>query len=79
MRGLVDMPVYTYECKNPKCKHVMEVLHKIDEKPDIKCEFCATATEKKILYTPNVVVPPQHQASPDKLKYHGIKNSKTGK
>jgi putative FmdB family regulatory protein len=40
------MPTYDYKCKNPKCGYVQEELHKIKQKPRIKCARCGEKCTK---------------------------------
>lgn len=45
------MPVYEYQC--PECNAVKDVFHKIEERPDVKCE-CGSKMDK-IISTPKIV------------------------
>ena len=40
------MPVYEYQCK--KCKKVIEVVHKVNDKPEVLCPKCGSKTKKII-------------------------------
>jgi putative FmdB family regulatory protein len=40
------MPTYEYECN--ACGHIVDVFHKMTEKPRVKCPECGNATRKKI-------------------------------
>lgn len=70
------MARYDYKC--PNCKNIQEVIHSVLEEIDVECVDCDTKCHKTFLSAPGVAVPPQHQASPDKMKYYGIKNFATG-
>ena len=41
------MPIYNYKCE--KCGVDLEIIHKITETPEIKCEFCG-GKKKKIFH-----------------------------
>lgn len=34
------MPTYDYKCTD--CEHVQEVMHRMSEKPKVKCEKCSS-------------------------------------
>lgn len=68
------MPTYNYQCK--KCMKVEEVFHSMKESLPGTC--CDEVREQVILKPPMFSVPPHMQASPDKLKYYGVKNIITG-
>lgn len=70
------MPIYTYECTS--CQHVDEVLHKMSEDPQVYCSQCTEESLRVILSAPTFVVPPHMSATPDKMKYYGIKDIRTG-
>lgn len=38
------MPVYDYHCD--ACGHTFEVFHRVDERPEIRCEKCGQPTRK---------------------------------
>jgi putative FmdB family regulatory protein len=40
------MAIYLYKCL--KCGNIIEVRHKMSEKPEIKCPTCNELMEKKI-------------------------------
>lgn len=48
------MPMYDYQCKNTECDNdtVVEVLHKMAEKPELLCSTCDTKLTK-VIVAPN--------------------------
>ncbi len=41
------MPIYEYQCK--KCEHKLEALHKISDKPLVKCPECGKSSLVKLV------------------------------
>ena len=44
------MPIYEYQCQ--KCGHLMEIMHKIDAKPDENCSECGHEQLKRLVSAP---------------------------
>ena len=40
------MPIYEFECR--KCKNLLEVFQKMNDKPPVKCEKCGGRLEKLV-------------------------------
>lgn len=70
------MPTYDYECT--VCASVQELMHRINEEPEVACEDCCSPCKRVILVAPATVVPPHMQSAPDKMKYYGVTNVATG-
>ena len=70
------MPTYEYEC--PKCETINDLIHGMNEEVEAYCEDCDVVCHKVYTRAPGVVVPPQHQAVQDKLKYYGVTDPITG-
>jgi putative FmdB family regulatory protein len=47
------MPTYDYEC--PKCGEIKEVLHKMNDEPEILCPKCDKVKMKKLMSAPAIV------------------------
>lgn len=47
------MPTYDYEC--PECRTKKEVLHRINEEPEILCPNCDKVKMKRLMSAPIVV------------------------
>lgn len=47
------MPTYDYKC--PECGEVKEVLHRMNEEPEILCPKCDKVKMKKLMSAPTVV------------------------
>lgn len=70
------MPTYDYRCK--VCRNTLEVVHRLSESHSKPCSSCGGEMGRVILKAPGTVVPPQHQAASDKMKYYGVKDIRTG-
>ena len=46
------MPLYEYGC--PACGHLAEIRHGFDERPELKCEKCGAALERRFSAAPIV-------------------------
>lgn len=51
------MPLYEFACQNKDCKHVSEVIKRVDDRTPIECSKCGGKTVKIISKTgkPKVV------------------------
>ncbi len=41
------MPIYEYQCAD--CNKVFEILHGINEKPELHCESCGSANVTRVM------------------------------
>lgn len=70
------MPVYDYECSH--CNGSFSAQQSVKDEPLSVCLHCSREPTRVLLRAPHTVVPPNHQASPDKSKYYGITDVRTG-
>ena len=71
------MAIYDFKCRD--CHKTEEKVYRMSEVPkESTCTSCGGISTQVFTVLPTVSVPPPHQASPDKFKYHGVKNVVTG-
>ena len=50
------MPIYEYECRNPKCGHQFEAMQKMSDEPIRKCPECKALKVVKLISASSFVL-----------------------